>query len=323
MHSKSNNVSIANLISMLSKNRRMYRSSGKVGSSCKGRRSSLTGRSSSKSKSIGKTRVRARVRQPTVKSMEKCSICGRHRLKKSASKLPVKSRTHSKTHPKTHPKTHVGCTACGCGRNRSKTKLVAIYRRPNNGKMVVKMMNLNKKNNRGNRPNRPNRARIHNTLLMNKRPYNNNTDRRGQSRKVVRKMINRILSRKNHTRRHNLVSMMHNMMDKNTKRNNRVHSNNSNYSLMNSNSGMTNSGMTNSGMTNSHSSMVSSSSYLNSNMNQPVKKSKKVQSYYTSHNDGNHHTEKGRRIVDDSNLPFIKINKLNNGMLETSHIPRN
>ena len=37
-------------------------------------------------------------------------------------------------------------TSCGCSRNGTKTKVIAIYRRPNNGKMMLKMINLNKKN---------------------------------------------------------------------------------------------------------------------------------------------------------------------------------
>ena len=57
-------------------------------------------------------------------------------------------------------------------------------------------------------------------------------------------------------------------------------------------------------------------------MNKPIKKSKKVQSYYTSQSNGNHHIEKGRRIIDDSNSPYIKINKLNNGILKSHLLPR-
>jgi len=227
----------------------------------------------------------------------KCSICGKQTVRRGRGRPSKKSMNHSRT--------HVGCTSCGCGRNSSKTKVVAIYKRPNNGKIEVKIMNSGKGN----------MSRLSNKLStsINTRPSFNVSQNtvKHHSKGLVRKMINKILSRKNHTKRHSLVSMM----NSNSNSHPGMMNSNSNSGLMNSNS--------NSGLMNSQSSMMRSSSYLNSNMNKPIKKSKKVQSYYTSQSNGNHHSEKGRRIIDDSNVSHITINKLNNGDLVSYRVPRN
>ena len=56
---------------------------------------------------------------------------------------------------------------------------------------------------------------------------------------------------------------------------------------------------------------------------QPVKShTRSVKSYYTSTNNGSHKMEKGRRIEDDSNNPFIRVNTLNNGQMKSFQVSR-
>ena len=53
-----------------------------------------------------------------------------------------------------------------------------------------------------------------------------------------------------------------------------------------------------------------------------IQKSKTVQSYYKSFNNGKTRLEKGRRIEDNSENPFIKVDLLNNGTMKTLQLPR-
>lgn len=320
-HSNSQHMSVNNLLNMISRNIQHGVNNRQSKTSCAKR---------------GKMSKKSHMSKRGHMSQSKCGRrVSRSRSRSGKSKMSCSkySTKHSKGHTKS--KRRVGCTSCGCSRNGTKTKVVAIYRRPNNGKMMLKMINLNRKNNNSTHEMRKKHSvhhKKHSTHHKKHKSHCNgyalrphgmvHNNGNHQSKKVVRNIINKILSKKNMTKRHNLVSMMHSMMDKGTKHHhkkrnsNMMNSNlNSNLSMMNSNSNLS--------MMNSNSSMMSSSSFMSSNMNQPIRKSKKVQSYYTSHNNGNHHTERGRRIVDDSDLPFIKINKLNDGRLETLHVPRN
>ena len=165
---------------------------------------------------------------------------------------------------------------CGCGRNNS-SKMALIRRKPHSRRSVSSIISTNNMNNVhmvSNHVNKRQASRKHH-------PNQNRT------RKTVRSIINKLLSRKNHTRSNNLATMIE-----------KIHTNNQNKSSCKRSK-------------RSH----HSSPHMKSH-------SKVVKSYYTSHNDGMHKVERGRRIEDDSSNPFIRINTLNNGQMKSFQVSR-
>ena len=158
-----------------------------------------------------------------------------------------------------------GCTRCGCGRNR-KSKVILVQRRPKGKKMVS-------------------RALVSNSIL---RP---NIPSVAQTKRDVRSIINKLVSRKNHTRSTNLASMIE-----------RIHTKSQTQP-------------------NKRTKMTKCKGHQSRH---PVVKShtKTVKSYYTSSNNGTHKVERGRRIEDDSANPFIKVNTLNNGQMKSFQVSR-
>lgn len=164
-----------------------------------------------------------------------------------------------------HGCTKCGCTKCGCGRNR-KSKVLLVQRRPKGNKMVSKALVSNSNL----RPNKPSVA---------------------QTKRDVRSIINKLVSRKNHTRSTNLASMIE-----------RIHSQSQEAPKRG----------------------TKMTKCKRPHMRQPVVKShtKTVKSYYTSSDNGTHKVERGRRIEDDSTNPFIKVNTLNNGQMKSFQVSR-
>ena len=76
-----------------------------------------------------------------------------------------------------HGCTKCGCTKCGCGRNR-KSKVLLVHRTPKGNKMVS-------------------RALVSNNLSANRPSV-------AQTKRDIRSIINKLVSRKNHTRSTNL-----------------------------------------------------------------------------------------------------------------------
>ena len=164
-----------------------------------------------------------------------------------------------------HGCTKCGCTRCGCGRNR-KSKVILVQRRPK-GKKIVS------------------RALVSNSILRHNRPSV------AQTKRDVRSIINKLVSRKNHTRSTNLASMIE-----------RIHTKSQTQP-------------------NKRTKMTKCKGHQSRH---PVVKShtKTVKSYYTSSNNGTHKVERGRRIEDDSANPFIKVNTLNNGQMKSFQVSR-
>ena len=158
------------------------------------------------------------------------------------------------------------CTRCGCGRNR-KSKVILVQRRPKGKKMVS-------------------RALVSNNNLRSHRPS------LAQTKRDVRSIINKLVSRKNHTRSTNLASMIE-----------RIHTKS---------------------QSNKRPKMTKMAKCRGHQLRHPVVKShtKTVKSYYTSSNNGTHKVERGRRIEDDSANPFIKVNTLNNGQMKSFQVSR-
>ena len=164
------------------------------------------------------------------------------------------------------------CKNCGCNCNKRKKSKVALIRRNPNNRILTKIVSLS--NNKSNHMNRPNNH-------MN-RP-NNHTS------KNIRSIVNRLISRKNTTKSHNLATLIQNMS---ISANNHQHNHQNNHLHNN-----------------------------NHQLNQ-LKKSKTVKSYYTTVSNGSKKMERGRRIEDDSSKPFIKVNMLDNGQLKKFQVQR-
>ena len=164
------------------------------------------------------------------------------------------------------------CKNCGCNCNKGKKSKVALIRRNPNNRILTKIVSLS--NNKSNHMNRPNNH-------MN-RP-NNHTS------KNIRSIVNRLISRKNPTKSHNLATLIQNMS---ISANNHQHNHQNNHLHNN-----------------------------NHQLNQ-LKKSKTVKSYYTTVSNGSKKMERGRRIEDDSSKPFIKVNMLDNGQLKKFQVQR-
>lgn len=199
---------------------------------------------------------------------------------------PRKVSTHS---TKTRMCKKCGCTNCGCGRNK-RTKTVLIHRNPSSGKLVSRVINKNS--------------------------MNKNTSVTNKTRKNVRSIINKLLSRTNHTRRSNLASMIEKIHTKENSQRNKhsQHAHRAKHLKPKRPSKC------------SRISVKPKHSIPKSvtHHNQPIVRShsKTVKSYYTSSNNGSHKVEKGRRIEDDSYNPFIKVNTLNNGVMKSFQVSR-
>lgn len=205
------------------------------------------------------------------------------RAKKSVSRMPLMSsrikrgpgrpRKHSMSSSRRGAR-----SKCGCSTNR-KSKMLMVHRRPKGTKMVS---NALVSNNNGNHHqlNRPSMA---------------------QTKRNVRSIINRLISRKNHTRSTNLATMIE-----------KIHSKSQSNTNSNSNSNVHSS---------SHHKKMSKCKGRRSK--QPVKShTRSVKAYYTSTNNGSHKMERGRRIEDDSHNPFIRVNTLNNGQMKSFQVSK-
>ena len=93
------------------------------------------------------------------------------------------------------------CTNCGCNCNKKKkSKVVLIKKNPKNSNISTRVVSFSNHNNRMNIPNK-------------------------NTRRNIRSIINKLVSRKNHTKSHNLATLIQNMS--NTSQNN----NNTNQQL--------------------------------------------------------------------------------------------
>jgi hypothetical protein len=202
-----------------------------------------------------------KLKNTTVKLSKK-----RTRVKKSRGRPSTKIKMTTTKHKN---KKCTKCKNCGCNCNKGKKSKVNLIRRNPNNKMLTKVVLIG--NNNSNNSNHMNKPNNH----MNK--PNNNT------RKNIRSIVNRLISRKNPTKGHNLATLIQNMS---TSTNNHQHNHQHNNQL-----------------------------------NQ-VKKSKTVKSYYTTVSNGSKKMERGRRIEDDSSKPFIEVDMLNNGQLKKFQIQR-
>ena len=123
---------------------------------------------------------------------------GTKRIKKTRSK-PIKLGSSKSIRAKGCPMCSSSkCRNCGCGRNKPTKKIIAVYKRPHNGKIVGKV--ISNKRTQVNRPssNRP----------SSNRPSNRPSSNIARTRRAVRSIINKILSRKSHTRSNSLASMI-------------------------------------------------------------------------------------------------------------------
>ena len=123
-----------------------------------------------------------------------------------------------------------------------------------------------------------------------------------QTKRNVRSIINKLISRKNHTRSTNLANMIEKINSKSQSQS-QSQSNSNTYSL-------------------SYPRKMTKCRGRQSK--KPVVKShtRSVKSYYTSSNNGSHKMERGRRIEDDSSNPFIRVNALNNGQMKSFQVSR-
>lgn len=168
---------------------------------------------------------------------------------------------------------------CGCSKNR-KSKMLMVHRRPKGTKMVSRAL-VSRNNGNHHQLNRPSMA---------------------QTKRNVRSIINKLISRKNHTRSTNLATMIEKINNKSQSQS-RSQSMSNTYSL-------------------SHPRKMTKCRGRQSK--KPVVKShtRSVKSYYTSSNNGLHKVERGRRIEDDSSNPFIRVNTLNNGQMKSFQVSR-
>jgi len=192
------------------------------------------------------------------------------------------------------------CKNCGCNCNKGKKSKVALIRRNPNNRILTKIVSLsNNKSNHMNRPNnhmnRPNNHMNRPNNHMNRpnnhmnRPNNHMNRPNNHTSKNIRSIVNRLISRKNPTKSHNLATLIQNMS---ISANNHQHNHQNNHLHNN-----------------------------NHQLNQ-LKKSKTVKSYYTTVSNGSKKMERGRRIEDDSSKPFIKVNMLDNGQLKKFQVQR-
>jgi hypothetical protein len=200
-----------------------------------------------------------------------------NKLKNTTAKLSKKTRVKkSRGRPSTkikmttiNHKINKKCTKCkncGCNCNKGKKSKVTLIRRNPNNRMLTKVVSLSNNN----------------SYHMNK-PNNHINRSNNQTRKNIRSIVNRLISRKNPTKGHNLATLIQNMS---TSTNNHQHNHQHNNQL-----------------------------------NQ-VKKSKMVKSYYTTVSNGSKKMERGRRIEDDSSKPFIEVDMLDNGQLKKFQVQR-
>jgi hypothetical protein len=180
-------------------------------------------------------------------------------------------------------KLKVGCSKCGCSRNR-KSKMVMIQRRPKGNKMVSRAL-VSNHNGNYHQLSRPSMA---------------------QTKRNVRSIINKLISRKNHTRRTNLATMIERI-------NGKAQLTSQSQPQLQPQS-----------QSQSQPHLKSMTKCKGRQSKKPVVKShtKTVKSYYTSSNNGTNKVERGRRIEDDSTNPFIRVNALNNGQMKSFQVSR-